>query len=153
MWEGDVALTDTKQRTTEAATLKSLKRDLENEKRASAELRESVGRLQDAVAEMQMEFAKQLGQAHAKSRAAEEALSDQSMRLEALGEGREETIKNLRQTQDKLAVVKSERDRLLQRLTTPGFRLRFFGLKRATIFMLGKRRCVPTTRRDSSSSL
>jgi hypothetical protein len=113
-----VALTDTKERTAEAATLKSLKRDLENEKRASAELRESVRRLQDAVTEMQAEFAKQLGQAQSKFQAAEEALSDQSIRLEALGEGREDTIKTLQQTQEKLSVVKSERDQLLRRLTT-----------------------------------
>ena len=110
-------MTDIKERNNESSTLKNLKRDLEDERRASAELRENVRRLQDAVDEMRAEFAMQLDQAEAKKQSAEDKIHDQSARLTALGEGREATMRNLKLTQQELSVVKSERDELLKRLS------------------------------------
>jgi hypothetical protein len=112
-----VTLTDIEERNSESSTLKNLKRDLEDERRASAELRESVRRLQDAVDEMRAEFAMQLSQAEAKTKSAEDKIMDQSARLTALGGGREATMRSLKLTQQELAVAKSERDELLKRLS------------------------------------
>lgn len=57
-----------------------------------------------------------LAESLARSRSFEAQLADQQQRLEALGTGREETMRALAETRDELRRVKTERDELRERL-------------------------------------
>jgi hypothetical protein len=70
---------------------------------------------------------KALGEALARTEAAESMLDDQRARLKSLGQGREETMRALNETRDQLRRIAIERDELRKQLT------RVDGMQTATI--------------------
>jgi hypothetical protein len=70
---------------------------------------------------------KALGEALARTEAAESMLDDQRARLKSLGQGREETMRALTETRDELRRIGIERDELRKQLT------RVDGMQTATI--------------------
>lgn len=82
---------------------------------------------------------KALAESLARSRAFETQLADQRQRLEALGNGREETMRALAEARDELRRMKAERDELRQRLT------RVDSIQTATIALPENEPPAPTT--------
>jgi hypothetical protein len=108
-------------------SLERLERALAEETRTSASLRESLEALRKKVDQMEASFEQRLGTATARNQHAESRLADQQTRLEALGQGREETMRALADARSELALVKVERDQLRQQLA------RIEGLQTSTI--------------------
>lgn len=89
-------------------------RALPQESQPAAELRSSVEQLRSKLASMEAAFEKRLAET---VRRHEAKLQDQQDRLNALGAGREETMRALHQTRAELARVSAERDQLQQHLS------------------------------------
>ncbi|HET8699030.1 MAG TPA: FHA domain-containing protein [Gammaproteobacteria bacterium] len=94
----------------------SLEQALAEETRTSASLRDSLEALRKKVEQMEASFEQRLGTATARHQLAESRLADQQSRLEALGQGREDTMRALADARRELALVKVERDQLRQQL-------------------------------------
>jgi hypothetical protein len=95
-----------------AKNIERLERALAEETRTSAQLRDSLEALQDKVASLEMHFEKRLGEAAKRYERAEAKLIDQQDRLNALGVGREDSMRALTETRAALARVVAERDQL-----------------------------------------
>lgn len=98
-------------------TIERLEHALAEETSASAQLRDSVDQLQTRLAALEARFEKRLAEAGQRSERAEAKLRDQQVRLNALGSGREESMRALTETRAELARVKAERDELRKQLT------------------------------------
>jgi hypothetical protein len=108
-------------------SLERLERALAEETRTSTSLRDSLDALRRKVEQMESGFEQRLGAAVARNQNAETRLAEQQTRLEALGQGREETMRALADARAELARVKVERDQLHQQLT------RIEGMQTATV--------------------
>ena len=95
-----------------AKSIERLERALAEETRTSALLRDSLETLQDKVASLEMHFEKRLSEAATRYEKAEVKLLDQQERLNALGVGREDSMRALAETRAALARVVAERDQL-----------------------------------------
>lgn len=91
---------------------------LDAEKRRSAELAASMEELQRTMHEIRQQLSAELEDAKRRFDKSEKKLLDQSERLDALGNGREETMRQLQETRDELNRVSRERDELQKRVTT-----------------------------------
>lgn len=98
-------------------TIERLEKDLESEREKSAKLRQSLENLENKIAEVQAQFEQRLEDVQSRARKAESKLVDQSARLNLLGAGREESMRELKETRAELKRVASERDRLQKQLT------------------------------------
>jgi hypothetical protein len=98
-------------------SLDGLEQALVEETRTSASLRDSLEALRKKVEQMEASFEHRLGTATARHQQAVSRLADQQTRLEALGQGREETMRALAGARRELAIVKVERDQLREQLT------------------------------------
>jgi hypothetical protein len=99
-----------------AKSIERLERALAEETRTSTQLRDSLEALQDKVAGLEMHFEKRLGEAAKRYEKAEAKLLDQQERLNALGIGREDSMRALAETRTALARVVAERDQLQKAL-------------------------------------
>ncbi|HZF31168.1 MAG TPA: FHA domain-containing protein [Gammaproteobacteria bacterium] len=108
-------------------SLERLERALADETRTSTSLRDSLDTLRKRVEQMESSFEQRLGVATSRNQSAESRLAQQQTRLEALGQGREETMRALADARSELARVKVERDQLRQHLT------RIEGMQTATV--------------------
>ena len=108
-------------------SLERLERALAEETRTSASLRETLDKLHRRVEQMELSFEQRLDAASARNHTAESRLAEQQTRLEALGQGREETMRALADARAELGRVKVERDQLRQQLT------RIEGMQTATL--------------------
>lgn len=108
-------------------SLERLERALAAETRTSASLRDSLDALRGRVEQMESSFEQRLGTAVARNQDAESRLAEQQTRLEALGQGREETMRALAEARSELTRLKVERDQLLRQLA------RIEGMQTATI--------------------
>lgn len=108
-------------------SLERLERALAEETRTSASLRDTLEKLQRRVEQMESSFEQRLEAAATRNQAAESRLAEQQTRLEALGQGREETMRALAEARAELGRVKVERDQLRQQLT------RVEGMQTATV--------------------
>jgi hypothetical protein len=95
-----------------AKSIERLERALAEETRTSTQLRDSLEALQDKVAGLEMHFEKRLSEAAKRYEKAEAKLLDQQERLNALGIGREDSMRALAETRAALARVVAERDQL-----------------------------------------
>ncbi len=95
-----------------AKSIERLERALAEETRTSTLLRDSLETLQDKVASLEMHFEKRLSEAAMRYEKAEVKLLDQQERLNALGVGREDSMRALTETRAALARVVAERDQL-----------------------------------------
>ncbi len=100
----------------EETSLERLEQALAEETRTSASLREHLDDLRRKIDEIAFGFEKRLDDATARSTAAEKRLLDQQARLNALGQGREETMRALADARAALARTAAERDQLQKRL-------------------------------------
>lgn len=100
----------------QVATIESLEDELAAERETSAKLRQSLENLERTVAEVKDEFEQRFEDVQTRARKAEAKLVDQSARLNALGAGREQSMRELNDMRAELARVASERDRLQRRL-------------------------------------
>jgi hypothetical protein len=100
------------------ATIERLEKELESERETSAKLRLSLENLDRKVASVQDEFERRFEDVQARARKAESKLSDQSARLNVLGAGREESMRELNETRAELARVAAERDKLQRQLVS-----------------------------------
>lgn len=98
-------------------SIERLERELADEVRVSAELRQTLDNLNAKLTQIETGFDKRLSEAEARAAAAEAKLSEQRSRLEALGNGREETMRALAAARDELARMAIERDELRKQLT------------------------------------
>jgi hypothetical protein len=98
-------------------TIERLERALAEETRTSAELRDSVHALEAKLADLEARFDKRLADSGQRTERAEAKLRDQQTRLNALGTGREETMRALAETRAELSRVTTERDQLRRQLT------------------------------------
>ena len=94
------------------ADVARIQQALDAEMATSAALRESLDALRKQVTEIEATFSRRLDEATRRSAAAEHKLSDQQQRLASLGNGREETMRQLAETRDELRRVTAERDDL-----------------------------------------
>ena len=108
-------------------SLERLERALAEETRTSASLRDTLEKLHRRVEQMEQSFEQRLDAATARNQTAESRLAEQQTRLEALGQGREETMRALADARAELGRVKVERDQLRQQLT------RVEGMQTATL--------------------
>jgi hypothetical protein len=90
---------------------------LARESRTSAALRDSLETLQKTVAAIEASFDGKLNEVVKRAERAETKIKDQQARLNALGAGREETMRALNETRAELARAKADRDRLQKKLT------------------------------------
>jgi hypothetical protein len=95
-------------------SVEQLEQALAQEASTAAALRSNLEQLQTKVAALEASFEKRLAET---SRRHEAKLQDQQDRLNALGAGREETMRALHQARTELARVAVERDQLQQQLT------------------------------------
>ena len=95
-----------------SADVERVQQGLDAKTATPAELRDSVDALRKQVAEIEATFSRRLDEATRRSAAAEHKLADQQQRLVALGNGREETMRQLAETRDELRRVTAERDDL-----------------------------------------
>jgi hypothetical protein len=108
-------------------SLERLERLLTEETRTSASLRDTLDKLHRRVEQMEQSFEQRLDDATARNQTAESRLAEQQTRLEALGQGREDTMRALADARAELGRVKAERDQLRQQLT------RIEGMQTATV--------------------
>jgi FHA domain len=108
-------------------TMDRLEQALAEETRTSASLRDSLETLRQKVDAMAESFEQRLTEARQRSETNAARFADQQARLEALGSGREETMRSLAEARAELARVKAERDQLRQQLT------RIEGMQTATL--------------------
>jgi hypothetical protein len=101
---------------TDPAAMARLERALEAETRTSESLRESLEALRAKVEQLEAGFTERLEEATRRSATAENKLADQQQRIAALGNGREETMRQLTETRAELMRVRTERDELLKKL-------------------------------------
>jgi hypothetical protein len=94
-----------------------LERALAAETSTSASLREALEKLRVKAEQMEATLTLRLDAATIRSQSAESRLAEQHARLEALGQGREETMRALADARAELARVRAERDQLRQQLT------------------------------------
>jgi len=99
-----------------SARVAQLEQALAAESRNSASLRAELDALARKVESMAQSFEQRLAECRAREQRAVERLADQQARLEALGNGREETMRALADARAELRVMKSERDRLREQL-------------------------------------
>jgi hypothetical protein len=99
-----------------SARVARLEQALAAEARTSASLRAELDALARKVESMAQSFEQRLAEARARDLRAAERLADQQTRLEALGNGREETMRALADARAQLRVVKAERDQLREQL-------------------------------------
>ena len=97
-------------------TIARLEQALADETRTSALLRGSLETLQQKTTEIEASLERRLDEANKRSERAEAKLVEQQVRLNALGSGREETMRILSETRDELARVKADRNHLQKRL-------------------------------------
>ena len=95
-----------------------LDRQLEEERRRSSELAASLEQIQKSMDEMREQLTAELEAAKQRFAKSEQKLLDQSARLQTLGNGREETMRQLQETRDELKRVMRERDELQKRVTS-----------------------------------
>jgi hypothetical protein len=100
----------------EPAAIAQLEQALDAETRTSDSLRENLEALRTKVEQLEAGFTQRLEEAARRSSTAENKLADQQQRLVALGNGREETMRQLTETRAELARVRAERDELLKKL-------------------------------------
>jgi hypothetical protein len=100
----------------EPGAIERLEQALETETRTSDSLRENLEALRAKVEQLETGFTERLEEAARRSSTAESKLADQQQRLVALGNGREETMRQLTETRAELARVRAERDELLKKL-------------------------------------
>jgi hypothetical protein len=98
-------------------TIANLEEALDAEKHASTSLRATLAAIESKVAALEIRLDKKVSQALARAEKAEQKLEDQSLRLEALGEGREAGMLALNNMRAELELVAAERDRLRSQLT------------------------------------
>ncbi|HEX5049087.1 MAG TPA: FHA domain-containing protein [Gammaproteobacteria bacterium] len=108
-------------------SLERLERALAEETRTSASLRDTLEKLHKRVEQMEQSFEQRLEAAATRNQTAESRLAEQQTRLEALGQGREETMRALADARAELGRVKVDRDELRQQLT------RIEGMQTATV--------------------
>jgi hypothetical protein len=101
---------------TDPAAISRLAQTLEAEIRTSDSLRQNLEALRAKVAQLEAGFTERLEEATRRSADAENKLADQQQRLAALGNGREETMRQLKETRAELTHVRAERDELLKKL-------------------------------------
>jgi hypothetical protein len=104
-----------------------LEEALAEETRTSAQLRQTLAELGAKVDRLEATFARKLADALERHAAAEAKLTDQQARLEALGAGREESMRALAATRAELRRTAAERDDLRVQLA------RIDGMQTATI--------------------
>jgi hypothetical protein len=97
-------------------SVERLEQELAEEIRVSAELRRNLDGLSAKVAELEAGFERRLADANARNDAAETKMAEQRSRLEALGNGREETMLALSAARAELARLAIERDELRKQL-------------------------------------
>jgi len=100
----------------EPGAIAELEQALEAETKTSDSLRESLEALRAKVEQLEAGFSERLEEAARRSTTAESKLADQQQRLVALGNGREETMRQLAETRAELARVRVERDELLKKV-------------------------------------
>jgi hypothetical protein len=101
---------------TDPAAISRLEQALESETRTSNSLRENLEALRAKVEQLEAGFTERLEEATRRGVSAENKLADQQQRLAALGNGREETMRQLTETRAELVRVRAERDELLKKL-------------------------------------
>lgn len=99
-----------------SARIAQLEQALAAEARTSASLQAELDALARKVESMAQSFEQRLAEARAREQRAAERLADQQARLEALGNGREDTMRALADARAELRVLKAERDRLREQL-------------------------------------
>lgn len=113
----DKADSSIKPSASDTKTIERLEQALERETQTTEALRTDLERLREEVARIELGFKEQLSQARTRREQAEAKLADQSARLNALGAGREQTMRDLQETRAELARVAADRDRLQKELT------------------------------------
>jgi hypothetical protein len=117
-----------------ADALARLEQALDFEADAPAPEHLDLQQLREEIAGLAASFKRQLEEANARSERAEAKLTEQSERLNALGQGREDTMRELQETRAELAHVAVERDRLQTELT------RLAGMQTETIALTEEER-------------
>ena len=102
--------------TTEPSLIARLEEALAAETRTSDSLRKNLAALAGKLDELEAGFTERLKEATQRSATTERTLADQQRRLAALGNGREETMRQLTEARAELARVRIERDALLKRI-------------------------------------
>ena len=102
--------------TTEPSLIARLEEALAAETRTSDSLRKNLAALAGKLDELEAGFTERLKEATQRSATTERTLADQQRRLAALGNGREETMRQLTEARAELARVRIERDELLKRI-------------------------------------
>lgn len=97
-------------------TLERLEQELAEETKISGELRQTLDKLNAKLTQLETGFDKRLAEAEARAEDSEAKLAEQRRRLEALGSGREETMRALGAARDELARMAIERDELRKQL-------------------------------------
>lgn len=97
-------------------TLERLEQELADEAKNSGELRQMLDKLNAKLTQLETSFDKRLAEAETRAESAEAKLTEQRLRLEALGNGREETMRALGAARDELARIAVERDELRKQL-------------------------------------
>jgi hypothetical protein len=93
-----------------------LEQALDRETRAAEALRQELRQLRKELRRVEAGFKEQLEDAHRQRQKVEARFADQSVRLKALGSGREQTMRELQETRTELARVAADRDRLHKEL-------------------------------------
>lgn len=95
-----------------------IERELEAERQRSAELAARLEQIQSGMDDMREQLKAELDATKARFEQAEQKLLEQSTRLQTLGNGREETMRQLQETRAELKRVVRERDELQKRVAT-----------------------------------
>jgi hypothetical protein len=119
---------------TDPAAISHLEQALESETKTSSSLRESLEALRAKVEQLEAGFTERLEEAARRGATAENKLADQQQRIVALGNGREETMRQLTETRAELVRVRAERDELLKKLT------RVEGMQSSTVALTDQER-------------
>jgi hypothetical protein len=98
------------------AAIERLEQALEAETKTSAALRDSLDDLRAKVDQIEASFMKRLEDATRRGASAESKLADQQQRLTALGNGHEESMRQLAEARAEIARVSAERDELRKQL-------------------------------------
>lgn len=98
------------------ATIKRLEAALAEERRNAAALREASDQLRFKAEILEKSYAKQLADARQKTAEAQQALADHRAKIAEFGEGREDTMRMLKETRAELEKVKLDRDQLKRQL-------------------------------------
>ncbi len=111
----------------DAKSVRRLQQELADEVQMSVELRKTLDKLTDKVAQLESGFERRMAEARARNEAADAKIAEQRARLESLGAGREETMRALSATRSELERMAIERDELRKQLA------RIDGLQTETI--------------------